>query len=219
MRKTGALLGTTFVLSLHAVFHNVICNWRNRAVQFLSIIVLGCPLQPCPPRARIHNTCACTARRPISRVLSRILWIFEQAERFCRRRGPMFPFVLAIRANTKARRDSILTVARSHLRVSPPGDSKGKNVASTLVSLSRCWKLTARAGNRKRARLFLSPRFFRPAQIPPIFFRGAPWLRGSAGITAVRRVNKTVCLVCFTLRPALGQLKWHYARDYNATMW
>jgi len=79
MRKTGALLGTTFVLSLHAVFHNVICNWCNRAVQFLSIIVLGCPLQPCP--AHVYNTCPWTGR-PISRVLSRILWIFEQAERF-----------------------------------------------------------------------------------------------------------------------------------------
>lgn len=77
-RKTGALLGTTFVLSLHAVFHNVICNWRNRAVQFLSIIVLGCPLQRIQ---RAHG-------RPISRVLSRILWIFEQAERFCDGRGP-----------------------------------------------------------------------------------------------------------------------------------
>lgn len=53
MRKTGALLSTTFVLSLHTVFHNVIWNWCNRAVQFLSIIVLSCPLQPCS--AHVHG--------------------------------------------------------------------------------------------------------------------------------------------------------------------
>lgn len=47
-RKTGALLDTTFVLSLHVVFHNVICNWRNCALQFLSIIILSCPLQRAP---------------------------------------------------------------------------------------------------------------------------------------------------------------------------
>lgn len=83
-RKTGALLGTTFVLSLHAVFHNVICNWRNCALQFLSIIILGCPLQPCPVYIYMYTYIhTYTVSRPNSHILSRILWIFERTERFC----------------------------------------------------------------------------------------------------------------------------------------
>lgn len=118
MRKTGALLGTTFVLSLHAVFHNVICNWCNRAVQFLSIIILGCPLQPCP--AHVYNTCACTVDR--FRVYFHEFYEYSSKSKgfAWRCRGPAyhcvhdsFPSILAIRANsreyagTRSRRRSV----------------------------------------------------------------------------------------------------------------
>lgn len=136
-RKTGALLGTTFVLSLHAVFHNVICNWCNRTVQFLSIIVLGLPFATVP-RTRIQHVPV--HGRPISRVLSRILWIFEQAERLCcgdvEDRACHCPLIVLVyscdtcKLESTPRRDSILMVLESQdpgttiVTVSSPGNSK-----------------------------------------------------------------------------------------------
>lgn len=185
MRKTGALLGTTFVLSLYTVFHNVICNWRNRAVQFLSIIVLGCPLQPCP--AHVYNTCTVDPFR---------VYFHEFYEYSSKPKGfamswtvvPLSPFILAIRANSKVLRGSILTIGRlvSYRRQEIRRDLR-EFPSRFSTNHQHYQKLSALAGNRTY-RLPLSLASFSPVKIPRFFFpRGASWLQGTAGITRPMR--------------------------------
>lgn len=66
-RKTGTLHSVPLSSRHYTVFHNVICNWCNRVVQFLGIIIFTCPLQPFLAAPRHRET-----------LLSRILWIFER---------------------------------------------------------------------------------------------------------------------------------------------
>lgn len=178
MRKTGALLGTTFVLSLHAVFHNVICNWRNRAVQFLSIIVL-LPFATVP-RARIQHVRL--HGRPISRVLSRILWIFEQAKRFCdvEDRHAIVP----VYSHDTRKLES--TAIRSWLSSISFSIAVRKFEGSEISRINR-WKLSRSmlAGNQMDRLLFFFSR-----KIPPFSLRRVMRVRG----LLVRCDNRTMHL-------------------------
>lgn len=163
MRKTGALLGTTFVLSLHAVFHNVICNWCNRAVQFLSIIVLGCPLQPYP--AYVYNTCACTVD-PFRVYFHEFYEYSSKPKGFVMSRPTCHCSRLFSRANTRKYSDLNYRRSVSYCRQKIRREKFHELIAGNY-RYALCWPVYADSNGS--ISFFFSARLFFPRENPTIF--------------------------------------------------
>ena len=109
----------------YIVFHNVIWNWCNCAMQFLNIIVLSCPLQPCS--AHVYDTCACTVDLVLSCTFtnsmniraSQKVWRCRALSHYCPRivpadRPSIFSQYAKIRKHvgTRSRLSSIIFTSR-----------------------------------------------------------------------------------------------------------
>jgi len=197
----------------YIVFHNVIWNWCNCAMQFLNIIVLSCPLQPCS--AHVYDTCACTVDLVLSCTFtnsmniraSQKVWRCRALSHYCPRivpadRPSIFSQYAKIRKHvgTRSRLSSIIFTSRKLERTC----EIFRYVIILLEIMCSALNVIIGQINFFSISICSLQKFHN-------FCYGASWL-GNHGDYSFNAIIKPRASHVYT-PVTIGALKWHYSRS------